>query len=183
MVSISDVILLSNEVSDICGQVKRLYDLTISIPKKDKIVVELGMRYGTSTKAILAAVNDSSGHLYSLDTYKLVSLDNEKNFTFILGDDMDLVKTWDKPIDHLFIDTSHLYDHTLSELNEWGSFVVDGGIITLHDTNQKGVMDAIKNYVEKNNYEFENFEESNGLAVIKKLQSNNWRHDDKIPRS
>jgi cephalosporin hydroxylase len=165
----NDVDNLSNTNSDIQYQLTRLYDLTYNIQDKEKVVVELGMRYGTSTKVLLAAVNESGGHVYSIDTCQLVNFPDEKNFTFIMGNDLEIVKKWEKPINHLFIDTVHTYKQTLAELTEWGILVISGGIITLHDTNQMGVMEAIKEYLKTNkDSRFNNFLESNGLGVIKK---------------
>lgn len=169
MLSKPDIIKLATETSDIQNQLLRLYTLVYEIKKNDKTIVELGMRYGTSTRAMVAAVNDCGGSIVSLDICKLVSFQDEPNFSFIEGDDRELVKNWAQQIDLLFIDTSHTYEHTLFELIEWGKWVVPNGIIVLHDTNQSGVMNAINEYLKLNdNFYFENFPESNGLGVIKK---------------
>lgn len=157
----------------------RLYNFTAKIPVKEKVVVELGVRYGTSTAALLAAVNDSGGHLYSIDigaypeTQKIYK--DEPNWTFIQGDDMEVVKGWKKPIDHLFIDTSHTFDHTLNELREWGNWVKLGGKITLHDLyvrddEKSEVWDAIEQHIKENprKYNFKVFEGSYGLGVLRR---------------
>ena len=156
----------------------RLYDFTVQIPVKEKVVVELGVRYGTSTVALLAAVNDSGGHLYSVDISDCSHvLREEPNWTFILGDDMEVVKGWNMPIDHLFIDTSHTFEHTLAELREWGKWVKIGGIITLHDLyvyateGKQEVQDAIEQYMKETpeKYDFKVFEKSYGLGLLKRL--------------
>ena len=91
----------------------------------------------------------------------------EKNWNFIQADDLKL--DWDKPIDHLFIDTSHTYEQTLAELNKFGSFVRPGGIITLHDIiSSHEVLDAIKEYsTNRNDMKFYKYYHNNGLGILK----------------
>lgn len=179
MITYDDLLVRANEWSDIQAHLIRLYDFTVQIPVKEKVVVELGVRWGTSTAAFLAAVNDSGGHLYSVDrdacpgTRKLYG--SEPNWTFIRGNDMEVVKGWNLPIDHLFIDTSHTFDHTLNELREWGKWVKPGGIITLHDLyvyeagGRSEVLDAIEQYMKENpgKYSFRAFEGSYGLGLLR----------------
>ena len=181
MVTYDDVLKRASEDSDIMNHLVRLYELTVQIPIREKVVVELGVSGGNSTVALLAAVNDSGGHLYSVDilashvTRKRHR--GESNWTFILGDDMEVVKGWNKPIDHLFIDTSHTFDHTLNELREWGKWVKLGGIMTLHDiylqvsSGKSDVWYAIEQYMKENpeKYDFKAFDKSHGLGVLKSL--------------
>lgn len=179
MITYDDVLKKASEGSDIMAHLVRLYNFTVQLPVKEKVVVELGVRWGTSTVAFLGAVNDSGGHLYSVDidacygTQQLFK--GEPNWTFIHGNDMDVVKRWNKPIDHLFIDTIHTFDHTLMELREWGGWVKQGGIITLHDVYEDGVKsevwDAIEHYIEENpgKYDFKVFEKSHGLGLLRRI--------------
>ncbi|MCJ7631472.1 class I SAM-dependent methyltransferase [Candidatus Bathyarchaeota archaeon] len=176
MLTYRDVVERASIWSDIKGHLLRLYDLTVKLPK-EKIVVELGVRWGNSTTALLAAVNDSGGRLYSVDVLSpsggaTAYMGTEPNWTFILGDDINVVKTWDKPIDHLFIDTTHKFEHTLSELREWGKWVNPEGIITLHDASNIEVMQAINRFMEENpdKYELTIFEGSYGLALLRRMR-------------
>lgn len=177
MITYKDVLSRSARESDISLHLIRLYELTADIHSPDKVVVELGVRSGESTTALLAAVNDTGGRLISVDITECRQtrrrLKGEPNWVFFHGDDMELIKKWRKTIDHLFIDTSHTFDHTLVELREWGRWVKDYGIISLHDTNAPnypGVMRAVEKYLEENpNFTFTNYPESFGLGVIKKL--------------
>lgn len=180
MITYDDVLKRASEWSDIQAHLVRLYDFTVQIPVKEKVVVELGVREGISTAALLAAVNDSGGHLYSVDidacpeARKLHG--GEPNWIFIRGDDMEVVKGWNKPIDHLFIDTRHTFDHTLNELREWGKWVKLGGIITLHDlyvyeaSGRSEVLDAIEQYMKENQgkYRLKAFEGSYGLGLLRR---------------
>lgn len=162
--------------SDMQSHLVRLYNLTVKIPFKDKVVVELGTRSGNSTTALLAAVNDSGGHLYCVDINPNCSklFPREPNWTFIHGDDRVVVKRWNKPIDHLFIDTSHTFEHTIFELREWGKWLKSHGIISLHDTARSNykVMEAIQKYMEENPSKFTltTFPESSGLGILKSVQ-------------
>jgi len=180
MITYEDVLKKASEWSDIQAHLVRLYDFTVQIPVKIKVVVELGVREGNSTTSLLAAVNDSGGHLYSIDIDACIEArklyGGDSNWTFIRGDDMQVIKGWNKHIDHLFIDTSHTFDHTLNELREWGKWVKHGGIITLHDiyvydSNGKSeVLDAIEQYMKENpeKYDFKVFEGSYGLGLLRR---------------
>lgn len=176
MVTFDDVIALSKKPSDVQGQVIRLYQLSAQLPR-DKVIVELGVDNGTTTIPLLAAVNDTGGHLYSVD-YRDCSgclvkagFINEPNWTFILGNDLEVVKSWDKKIDHLFLDTVHTFEPTLSELRAWGAWVKrPHGIITLHDTDApgSGVRKAIESYLRETDWTFTNFDGSAGLGLLER---------------
>lgn len=177
MITYNDVLARAKLKSDINEHLTFLYNLTVDLPLKEKVVVELGVRNGESTTALLAAVNDSGGHLFSVDTEDCINarmrLRDEPNWSFMKEDDMELVKKWCKPIDHLFIDTSHSLSHTIAELRQWGKWVKIYGLISLHDTEApkySGVMQAIKYYIYDNpSFSFKNYPHCYGLGVIKKL--------------
>ena len=100
------------------------------------IVLELGVRYGNSTAALLAGVEWHGGHLYSVDImdYRGVIEANEQ-WTFIQADSLDyetISPHIPGSIDILFIDTDHTYKRTKSELELWGN--ITKGKILLHDT-------------------------------------------------
>jgi hypothetical protein len=86
---------------------------------------------------------------------------------------MDVVKTWNKSIDHLFIDTTHRFEHTLSELREWGKWVKPEGIITLHDVSNNEVMLAINKFMEDtpDKYDLTIFPDSYGLGLLRRWKS------------
>lgn len=174
MITYTDVLARSKKPTDMSGHLLRLYKLTVDLPVRDKVIAELGIRGGESTTALLAAVNDSGGHLFSVDIKDCSQVyKGEPNWTFILGDDMEVAKKWNRPIDHLFIDTTHTFEHTLAELREWGRWVKTYGIITLHDThapNYLGVMKAIKWYLADNpSFMFKDYPECFGLGVVQKI--------------
>jgi predicted O-methyltransferase YrrM len=124
--------------SDIGGHLIYLHQRAAALPHCKAL--ELGVRGGCSTAAFLAGVEDSDGHLWSVD---IANPDPPANgwrdnprWTFHLGDDLILGDTDLLPavVDLLFIDTSHRYQHTLDELTLYGPRVRTGGVILLHDT-------------------------------------------------
>lgn len=107
-----------------------------------KTVVELGVGEGHSTLILLGAVIENGGHLISVDVQPCPTAHRRivesrldlSHWTFIQMDDLELAKFWSKAIDLLYIDSSHLYEHTLLELQTYSGFVEEVGAILLHDT-------------------------------------------------
>jgi cephalosporin hydroxylase len=99
-------------------------------------VIELGTRTGVSTIAWLYALELVGGHLWSVDTDERPAIGDHDHWTFIQGDDCSpqVFAQLPSPVDVVFIDTSHDYDHTLRELNLYRWLVRPGGKILLHDT-------------------------------------------------
>jgi cephalosporin hydroxylase len=108
------------------------------------VVVELGTRQGNSTAAFLAAAEDcGAGHVVSVDVDPAQVPEwwhSSKLWTFIRGDDrdegvFDAVKSaCGGRADVLFIDTSHEYEHTVTELGMYVPLVKPGGVVLMHDT-------------------------------------------------
>lgn len=140
--------------SDIVDHLPTLHAAVID--SNAQTVVELGVRSGNSTTALLAAVARTGGHLWSVDirlmpsaSYDALRRAADDQWTFILGDDMTVAdqidtgsvdcttirdaepRTVPLPIDVLFIDSSHHYEHTLAELRLYGP---RADVILLHDT-------------------------------------------------
>lgn len=146
MLDFNYALQLAGRNTDMNEYILSLYNIVVQ--RNYKVVVELGA--GQSTYALTAAVNATKGQFYSVDVTSVAPLrgfeqgegvlEKEPRYHQIVLDDMDLVKKWDKEIDFLFIDSSHLYKHTLDELNSWPKFVKKGGIIMMHDTaHQSGI--------------------------------------------
>jgi predicted O-methyltransferase YrrM len=118
--------------SDIVEHLEYLY-LTV-VDSHAQVVVELGVRSGNSTAALLAAVEVTGGHLYSVDIgipQWPPEFYQSKHSTLIIGDDLEVVDQVPEAIDVLFIDTSHKYFQTLAELGLYGP---RADTILLHDT-------------------------------------------------
>ena len=124
--------------SDIQDCLERLYDAAVAYPQVS--ILELGVRWGTSTAMFLAAAEQAGGHLWSVDLAPTPELERDAGrwlasgyWTFTLGDDMAIDPPADA-FDVLFIDTSHTYAHTLAELRKYVPLVKPGGVAYLHDT-------------------------------------------------
>jgi len=108
--------------------------------KVAKVALELGVRNGCSTAALLCGVEEADGLLWSVDVVQphAPAYDwlGHPRWTFHQGDDLILADTDLLPpeLDLLFIDTSHRYQHTFDELAIYGPRVKTGGVILLHDT-------------------------------------------------
>lgn len=100
-------------------------------------VFELGTRTGVSTIAWLYAL-EGKGHLVSVDLDTKPPIGDHDHWTFIQGDDTnpDVIARLRRlgPADIIFIDTSHLYEHTVTELATYLPLVRPGGRIVCHDT-------------------------------------------------
>ena len=162
-----------NQPTDIHEHLQTLYMLSIELNLKN--VLELGTRTGESSITLLLATKELGGTMTSVDVdscleakEKVKKLKLEKYWNFIQTDDLSL--NWNTPIDHLFIDTSHTYDHTLAELRKFEPFVKKGGLITLHDIMScPPVLNAINDFLaERKNFRFYKFFHNNGLGILKK---------------
>ena len=165
------------ENSDISEHLATLFFLTIEFDLKRTL--ELGVRDGKSTIALTEASSKIGGHVWSIDInscndakQKVDSLNLGKYWTFIQGDDITIGQKWDKKIDHIFIDTSHSYNHTLQELKIFGKFLEPNGFITFHDTRTfPGILKAIQDFMgsNKGKYRFYNYFNNNGFAILRKI--------------
>jgi cephalosporin hydroxylase len=165
---------------------------------KAQKVIELGVRYGVSTLAWIHALHrQGSGHLWAVDCswpfyiqddqVRINLLDPQgplgmvSEWTFILGYDtapsvLDALP--DKDVDIIFIDTNHVYEETLVELDLYYPRVRKGGRIYLHDTMLEStgndpdsetrfpVKSAIEKFCKDNHLEWSNAEYCYGLGLI-----------------
>ena len=141
-------------------------------------VIELGTRTGVSTVAWLHGLEQTGGHLTSVDIDPAPAIGEHAQWTFIQGDDCDpAVFGTLRPADIVFIDTSHLYDHTLKELHLYRWLVKPGGFLVLHDTMLEHpigapmkprfpVRTAIEEFCETQKVEWVEHRDSWGLGVI-----------------
>lgn len=150
------------------------------ITKGSSIVLELGCFNGAgSTRAFLDGVVSITGKVISVDLNKPEVPPKDDRWVFIKGDTTNpatlvLVKSelGYKTPDVIFIDTIHTYDQMRKELELFGELSRDKCIWLFHDTWMHGkyntMTDAIKEYAEKNNLEYEDVtKESHGLGMMK----------------
>jgi predicted O-methyltransferase YrrM len=134
-------------------------------------VLELGVRAGVSTSALLAGVEAHGGHVWSVDRDDCGNVfAGHPNWTFIQADSLHAAGV-PVYIDCLFIDTEHTETRTIAELLMWGDRVRTGGVILLHDTDDSstypGVRNAMELYCAERGLTPEYHEGSYGLGVIR----------------
>lgn len=155
-----------------------------AVEAKAKNIVELGVYIGQSTRALLKASIENKGRLCSIESngetiswvaeaLKSSGLDTSF-YTTMWGDDLEVVKKWTEPIEFLFIDTSHEYEHTLKELEAYSKFITPQGIIVLHDTYHPPVKHAIDDWMKSHGeWMLEDITPQNdgwGLGLVRRKQ-------------
>lgn len=117
-------------------------------------VLELGVRAGVSTSALLAGVEAHGGHVWSVDRDDCGPVfAGHPQWTFIQADSLDEHRinealAWPmtgQEIDLLFIDTAHTEDRTIAELRLWGP---RAKVIMLHDTDDGSTYPGVRNAME-----------------------------------
>jgi len=132
--------------SDISDHLNTLFFLAVA--QRPRLLVELGTRGGESTRALLAAAETCNATLLSvdLDPCDGLALPFADRWHFEQADDVvfgrERFDAWRRttlgdarPIDLLFLDTSHVYTHTRQELDAWMPHLAPDGLLLLHDTN------------------------------------------------
>lgn len=185
-----------NEPSDV---IEHLPTFAQTVKELDaRKVIEVGVRYGVSTIAWLYALQPgigTGGHLWAVDvsfpipapgeTINLLDpqggLTSLPHWNFILGDGKSshVLAMLPDDADILFIDTNHVYEEVLEELEFLVPLVRKGGRVLMHDTAiedtaNRGerpmtpypVLTAMKEYCEAKGLKWSNVENCNGLGTI-----------------
>lgn len=165
---------LFNWNSDIFHHIIVLYYYALGMNASE--ILELGVRTGESTKAFIEACKITGGTLTSVDINYPPKLSEFERWHFIKGNDLDI--NFDgKRFDIIFVDTSHKYNHTLSELEKFTPLLKNGGIMFLHDTDPEligflrghSVREAIGTFLSRHKeYEFKDFNWGYGMGMIKR---------------
>jgi SAM-dependent methyltransferase len=121
--------------SDIVDHLPRLYSEVSRRPGAR--VLELGVRTGNSTAALLAGAEAVAGHVWSVDR-ELPSVPDwwwsSPRWTYVFGDDVELARHLPNDVDVVVLDTSHEYEATRQELAVYLPKVRPGGVVLCHDT-------------------------------------------------
>jgi tetratricopeptide (TPR) repeat protein len=110
-----------------------------------RVVVELGVRQGSSTRAFLAGVTETEGGLWGVDLNDIHGID-DRRFHFIQADAATVAGRWDQ-IDLLHIDTD---PHTREQTRRWFDLYASKcRAIALHDTHHPafGVGAAVSEFL------------------------------------
>lgn len=103
-----------------------------SVSTKPKLIVELGVRGGESTFVFERVAKLYNVTIVSVDIDDCLKASAYPSWNFVKRDDIAFAKEFDgwcrergiaSEIDVLFIDTSHLYEHTLQEIQSWFPFL------------------------------------------------------------
>ncbi|HLF79391.1 MAG TPA: class I SAM-dependent methyltransferase, partial [Dehalococcoidia bacterium] len=145
------------ELQEVREHARRRTDISDHLPvmfvealaAKPKLIVELGVRGGDSTFVFERVARLSGATLVSVDIDDCSRVSTYESWHFVREDDVTFAgrfQAWcrdqgiDPSIDVLFIDTSHLYEHTKREIAAWFPFLSDTARVFLHDTNLKLVL-------------------------------------------
>lgn len=162
------------------GQEKALMVIASKLAKKS-LVVEIGSFLGKST-ACIALASPKSTKIYAIDTFNGNEKDFKENRQFTggnffeifkqnlskigvwnkiiptIGNSREIGKKWNKPIDFLFIDGSHIYEDVKNDFEKFYPFVKEGGIIAIHDvsTGHPGVLKCWNKHIKTRLKQFQN---------------------------
>lgn len=132
--------------SDINEHLSTLFSEGITI--HPKLVVELGVRTGESTFVFEKVAKFCDSVLISVDLDPCIRFSSWTKWWFVQQDDIPFAKEFpnfckekniNTKIDLLFIDTSHLYEHSLAEIASWFPLLADKCKVIFHDTNMQEV--------------------------------------------
>ncbi|MBM3821814.1 MAG: class I SAM-dependent methyltransferase [Verrucomicrobia bacterium] len=134
----------ARSLSDISDHLVPLYYETLELAPK--LIVELGVRGGESTFVFERVARRTGAALVSVDLEDCSKVLDYPRWNFVRADDIEFSqrfpdwcreKQLPAEIDALFIDTSHVYEHTLQEMKSWLPWVGARGKVFFHDTNQR----------------------------------------------
>lgn len=162
-----------NKKTDISDHLETLFVESLNI--ESRLIVELGVGDGESTFVLERVANLWGAKLVSVDIDDRAEVSTFKDRIFVHSDDISFAaafpgwcrkRGFEPMIDILFIDTSHLYDHTVAEISSWFPYLAPRCKVFFHDTNmgevfvrrdgstgkgwdnQRGVIRAIEEHLE-----------------------------------
>jgi cephalosporin hydroxylase len=115
-----------------------------AIAARPRLIVELGVRQGESTFVFERVAKLCGSQLISVDIQDGSAASSYEGWIFERSDDIEFAKRFDAwcgqrhieaRIDVLFIDTSHLFGHTVAEIEHWFPFLSEKSKVMFHDTN------------------------------------------------
>lgn len=144
-----DLVKISNEItntpfSPIASHLPIIF--FYSFLQDPKLIVEAGIEFAISTKAFSKVLKyKPDAHLFGVDIQILDAARTAyaalSNVTLLHMDDRNFYDYYmdtnykNQKIDIVFIDTSHKYQHTLQEIEQFSKLLADNGILIFHDSN------------------------------------------------
>ena len=128
---------------------------------KPKVVVDVGVLYGLSTRTCLLAAREVDAHVYSCDIVApkrgIIDFIHKYNlgkyWSFYLGSDLDLkfIDLFrDNKIDIALLDSNHEAPHVVAQLEIYSQVISDNGSMFIHDCNDAGVKYAVDYWASRN---------------------------------
>jgi cephalosporin hydroxylase len=131
--------------SDISDHLATIFSEAVAV--QPRLIVELGVRGGESRFVLERAARVTGSFLVSVDVDDCKAVCGQSpRLHFVQSDDIQFAQVFRKwcsqrgiepSIDVLFIDTSHLYEHTVQEIETWFPYLADSCKVIFHDTNMK----------------------------------------------
>lgn len=118
--------------------------------KPKDVYVEIGTNEGGSALIGLIA-SDPEVEIHTIDPVNIYKL-RFTRIKFYNDSSLNVAKTWDKPINLLFIDGAHHGDAPYNDFKAWEKFVVKGGYILFHDYGGGGVTKACERILKEYPY-------------------------------
>lgn len=141
---LNEIIRHSAKEAAISDHLTTLFAESLSI--NPRLIVELGVRGGDSTFVLARVARLCDARLISVDIDDCSGALSDPRWQFFQRDDLEFAKEfrqWHEEqgltIDVLFIDTSHMYEHTVLEIEAWFPFLSDKSKVFFHDTNMRAV--------------------------------------------
>lgn len=137
------------------------------------IIVEIGSYGGLSTACLLHGSKSRGARVYAIDPFESHIEQQESdstniqllkwkpsrveverrlrkmgclNFELLQGMSYEVVRTWTRAIDLLWIDGNHDYEAVKTDFEEWSGFIKKGGKIAFHDSNKRNNKPGWTNY-------------------------------------
>jgi len=132
--------------TDISSHLEALY--VAGLAAHPRLIVELGVRGGESTFVFERVARRSGADLVSVDIADCANVSRYERWHWVQEDDVRLgrrFRGWceqrglEPLVDVLFVDTSHVYDHTRAEMDAWFPHLSGRAVALFHDTNMKKV--------------------------------------------
>ncbi len=132
------------------GQEWWLFKHALDLPPA-AVILEIGSFRGRSTACLALGCIGTGKLVYAVDTFNGNDVDfSERDFFPQFKSNLDSVglfkyvrpvisisseaaKSWDTPIDMLFIDGSHAYDDVAGDFRDFYPHVKEGGLVAFHD--------------------------------------------------
>lgn len=155
-------------------------------------VVELGVFEG-ATSRLLRDVMAPAGNLWCIDPFpcgwlgfsysysiaeREVTKSRNGHASFIRQYSHNAVRDWHEPIDMLFIDADHSYEAVKRDWQTWSPHVVQGGVVSLHDSrvvkgrtdSETGPARLVKELLQSS-CDFRSVDQVETLTVLERIQS------------